>query len=242
MTKKFTIDTIKVSEANRDISRNHVDRLKGIIKEKGYLKGCPILVDEDGLIIDGQHRYLACKELGIEPEIVCSGNFDIVPILNSTQMKWCLRDYVKYYATKDYEDYIILERICKNKGISPNIAYNIIFGKNTTRDALSRKGGSQSPLKNGTFKLPDKTDKGLAKLDRKIDRILALISALNLPRTDRLIIAIARIAKDSNFNFDKMLGKIEYQKARIYRCSTITEYMQMLANIYNHKNSKKIAV
>lgn len=241
--KKFTIDTIKLSEANREISKGQVERIKLLIKKHGYIKALPIIVDEDGLIIDGQHRFLACKELNIEPTIVVEPSFDITPILNASQLKWGTKDYVKYYAVKGYEDYIILEQLCKKKNISPSIAYNIIFNKTVERQGITRnKIYEESKLKSGLMKLPDTSEKGLAKIERKVDRILNLISYLNLPRTDRLIVAISRLAKDENFVFSTMKNKIDYQRSRIYRCSTIQEYMQMLANIYNHKNSKKIVV
>lgn len=246
MKKKFTLKDIRLSNVNRDISRNHVDRLKEMITKHGYFAGAPIIVDKDGLIIDGQHRYIACKELNIEPSIIQDGSFDIVPILNSTQLSWSMRDYVKYYAAKAYEDYVILEQLCKAKNISPNVAYVIITGKSNERSGLSRSSCSSTksrhPIREGTFKIPDKSQKGLDKLERKVDAILAMVTKLDLPKTERLILAITRLAQDKNFSFAIMENKINYQKARIYRCSTINEYMQMLANIYNHKNTKKVVV
>jgi hypothetical protein len=246
MKKKFTLKDIRLSDVNRDINLNHVERLKEILIKHGYFEGSPIIVDEDGLIIDGQHRYVACKELKIEPTIVQAGDFDMVPILNSTQLSWSMKDYVKYYAAKAYEDYVILEQLCKAKNISPNVAYIIIMGRGNERsgmaNSLSRTSINKHPVRQGTFKIPDKSQKGLDKLERKVDAILNLVARLDLPRTERLVLAITRLAEDKNFSFKVMEAKIAYQRARIYRCSTINEYMQMLANIYNHKNTKKVAV
>ena len=238
--KKFTLADIKITKANRDVKPNHVERLKEIIRKHGYLKCMPIIIDEDGCIIDGQHRYLACKELGIEPSIVVGANFDLVATINSTQLRWSTKDYVKYYADQGYEHYVVLQNICDSKQITPTVAFNIIFGKTVMKTGLEKRG--LSPLKDGSLKLPDISDKGLAKLERKIDLVLNLVSELGLPRTDRLIVAISRIAQDNNFVFSVMSEKLAYQRSRIYRCSTIQEYTQMLANIYNNKNRKKIAV
>lgn len=241
MKKVFKLKDLRLTEANREIAEKHVDRLVELIRKNGYIEGMPIIVDEDGFIIDGQHRYLACKKLGIEPPIVLGKNFDIVPFLNSTQLKWTVKDYVNYYVVKGYPDFIILDQLCKKKNISPSIAYNIIFNKSTDRTGLSR-GVRIYPLKDGTMKLPDTSEKGLQKLERKVDMVLSLINLLNLPKTDRLIIAISRIISDKNFSYAVMQNKIDFQKSRIYRCSTIQEYMQMIANIYNYKNSNKITV
>lgn len=240
MAKKFTMKDIRITEANRSIKQNHVERLERVIKKNGYCAGRPILVDQDGLIVDGQHRYLACKHLGIEAPIEQVDNFDLVATLNSTQLNWSLRDYVNFYAVKGIADYIILDALCKEKEISPAVAINIIYGKSLSKEGMARP--VDNPIRTGDFKIPDKSEKGLAKLERKVQAILDLVTQLGLPKTDRLITAITRLSNDSNFSFKVMQGKIAYQKSRIYRCTTIQEYMVMLSNIYNNKNMKKVTV
>lgn len=235
---KFTLKDLKIDERNRDIKLVHVERLQNLIAEHGYIKGMPIIVDKNGYIIDGQHRYMACKNLKVEPEIVVEENFDIVPLLNSTQLRWGTAAYVKYWAAKGLTDYIILQNICKAKNISPGICYNIVFGKSMDKTGLERVG-YKSPIKNGEFKFPEHSKKYFEKLSRKIDMILNLVSVLKLPKTDRLIIAIARLANNPNFSFDTMLTKLDYQMSKVYKCTTIDEYTMMLAAIYNYKNSGK---
>ena len=50
---------------NRIVKRSHVDKLKKSIKEIDLTKCNPIKVDVNLRIIDGQHRYQACMELGL---------------------------------------------------------------------------------------------------------------------------------------------------------------------------------
>lgn len=238
--KKWTMAEIRITDVNRNVVPTQVERLTESIKKNGYFEGMPIMVNPDGLIVDGQHRFLACKNLGIEAPIVEVKNFDIVPILNSTQMRWSMKDYIKYYSAKGYPDYIILESLCKARDVSPNVAYSIINGRNINRQGLAQV--HKNDIKDGSFTIPDKSEKGLKKIDRKVEAVMRIIQMLDLPKTDRLCIAITRLANDSNFSFKVMEKKIAYQKARVYRCSTIQEYMNMLAGIYNNKNMKKIVV
>lgn len=55
------------------LSKEEFEALKSDIAERGVL--VPIEVDEEGVILDGHHRYRACVELGIEdyPKVVREG-------------------------------------------------------------------------------------------------------------------------------------------------------------------------
>lgn len=239
MPKKWTIENIHLAECNRDVSEKHVEKLKESIQKNGYQEGMPILVDPNGFIVDGQHRYVACKQLKVDAPIVEVQDIKLALQLNSTQLAWGIKDYVKFYASQGYPDYIILRNLCNAKNISLTTGINMICGKSVGKANSLAKS---NPVKEGTFTIADKSAKGLAKIEKRIDHILRLVSLLDLPRTDRLVLAITRLAEDPNFVFTTMENKISYQKARIYRCTTIQEYMVMLSNIYNNKNPKKVTV
>jgi hypothetical protein len=48
--------------------QEYQDLLKSI-RENGYWEWCPIVTNEEGIILDGHHRWWACRELGIEPKV-----------------------------------------------------------------------------------------------------------------------------------------------------------------------------
>lgn len=41
--------------------------LKRSIKENGFWDSHPVVINSEGIILDGHHRYRACQELAIEP-------------------------------------------------------------------------------------------------------------------------------------------------------------------------------
>ena len=49
-----------------ELSPEENESLKQSIKENGL--HVPIVVNQNGIILDGHHRYKACQELGIEPK------------------------------------------------------------------------------------------------------------------------------------------------------------------------------
>ena len=59
-------DEFRTLNANRNVSENHVKQIKAAIETVGNLtEVVPIIVNENKEIIDGQHRFEACKELGL---------------------------------------------------------------------------------------------------------------------------------------------------------------------------------
>jgi ParB-like chromosome segregation protein Spo0J len=58
---------IKYNNFVHNLSVDEYETLKDSIQHKG-LK-LPIIVNKEGIILDGHHRFSVCKELGIEPKI-----------------------------------------------------------------------------------------------------------------------------------------------------------------------------
>lgn len=61
------VNKLKVIEVQRKPSKTHIKRLQASIKKIGFI--IPLIVvrrGEENIIIDGQHRFLAAKELGIK--------------------------------------------------------------------------------------------------------------------------------------------------------------------------------
>jgi ParB-like chromosome segregation protein Spo0J len=52
-----------------ELSPDEFESLKQSIKKANGLY-VPIIVNQDGIILDGHHRYKACQDLGIEPETI----------------------------------------------------------------------------------------------------------------------------------------------------------------------------
>ena len=61
--KTYDYDKFTIMEDNRKIYDGHVKDMEDNISRIGYVSGKPILVNEKFEIIDGQHRYIACRDL-----------------------------------------------------------------------------------------------------------------------------------------------------------------------------------
>ena len=89
---------------NRSVKRSHVENLKKKIKETDMTMCYPIMVDADMRIIDGQHRFYACKELGLPIYYVVKNDVDpeqAMITVNQTSKKWEMMDWLRYRANKN---------------------------------------------------------------------------------------------------------------------------------------------
>jgi hypothetical protein len=55
-------DRFTIMDSNREINPKKVEKFVGLIKDRGVQQ--PIIVNTKGQIVDGQHRYMACKKIG----------------------------------------------------------------------------------------------------------------------------------------------------------------------------------
>lgn len=126
--KTTNYDQFTFFPSNRPIIPGKVARFKETFKSIGYIEQLPILTTKDKKIIDGQHRFLACKELqmpvhfsvitsDVDPEILM---IDI----NRNQDVWRLYSYVHHYAEQGVRYYQVLRDFESNHkmGISNTIA------------------------------------------------------------------------------------------------------------------------
>ena len=113
-------------ENNRPINNGLVKKLMQSINEIGYLESKPILVNENMLVIDGQHRLEACKRLNIMAVYeIANVNADrAMLLLNANQRVWRNQEYIHSFALSGQECYqtVILFDEKYKLGISNSLA------------------------------------------------------------------------------------------------------------------------
>lgn len=138
-------DLFKIREDNRDLDRNHVKNLKHSLEANNDLKLKPIIVNSDYEIIDGQHRFMAAKDLGVTIYYLIDDNYDSKKMIefNTLQKNWKPEDYLKYWINHGNEDYLKFNEFCKDIGFRVSLMLSW----------LTSSGGSTSRnFKTGLFK------------------------------------------------------------------------------------------
>ena len=115
-TKNYEL--FKCLKGNRNIMLQKVNNLAESIAIKNLLYLNPIIVNSDMEIIDGQHRFMACKKLDIEvPFIMEDLNLRDVQILNNNKTNWADSDYINSYCQLGNINYINLRNFLKKHNI-----------------------------------------------------------------------------------------------------------------------------
>ncbi len=105
-------------EDNRaKISQAHVERLAQSIASRNLLEFKPILVKAAMEIIDGQHRFLAAKKLGIEIYYEIKKDINPLDVITLTISKaWMFSAYFNFFCKNNYTEYLKLKDfVDKNK-------------------------------------------------------------------------------------------------------------------------------
>jgi hypothetical protein len=136
------------ANGNRDINPIEYERLKKNIAESGQLQ--PIMVNERGEVIDGQHRLAVCKELGLAISfIVIPGTTIQTAVhLNTAGHRWSSIDWINYYAKHGNDDYKQLLQFVKKSSFNVYLSVLIAQGTMTTRN---NRDASMN-IKAGTWK------------------------------------------------------------------------------------------
>lgn len=226
--ENFPMGLLKLREDNRKIIRKHVEELKKSINENGYMDFKPIIVDKDNTIIDGQHRYIACQELGIEaPVLTVDGNAVAMMVtLNKTQKAWGINDFINFHAECGNKSYITLREFIKETGLSPTPAIILLTDE--------RGFFGFDNVKEGNLKIEltqEQFDEyvEIAQAINKIAKLMKLVKGNKL-LTQTYLSLLKIEGFDQEYFFDKILR----YRDELHICGSLKAYLQMFVNIYNY--------
>lgn len=231
MERTTDYEKFKMLNFNRKkLDRNHINKIKNSITKNGYM-GSPILVNQDFEIYDGQHRFMALKEMGLEvPYEIINVAYNSIIDLNITQKKWTLEDYVNYYCEKDKNpSYVRLNRLCKELKCSVNLVLTMGYRISITGDI--RKKLQKGNLK---FNMDDEL-----RVSSFYTNFCEIVKNLKMKPATKMCSALADLCTRHGFRWETMISKTEKYPTLAYNCRTQEEFIVMLKSIYNFNTRKE---
>lgn len=219
---------------NRDINENHVQELIKAFEEQGnFTKEMPILVNENMQIIDGQHRFLALKELGlpIYYTVVEGTGIEQARSINRLHRNWTLMDWIESYAASGNPHYRKLLELIEiySPVIAPSVVMTYLLGGSARVPNSGGAGSAFRALRNGEFVVED-LDGALVKLDQ----LSELIEINPDMKTRPVARAFNVIAGSPSYDHERMLNKTRRFGDRMWKkYQDIDDLKRQFEQLYN---------
>lgn len=228
--KKF-----KLIKGNRPIVKgkvkNIVDSYRGGLDLFPY---CPILINREDYVIDGQHRLEACKELKKPVHYCVVGNITLqqIAIMNAVGSKWKQSDYFNCYIENGNKDYLALQFFMDKYSLGLSTAMQLL----STGAANSKGGGNTEDFKMGLFK---------NRYQEKAEKLLKLVFDYqdvcpdDVLRSSAFIRAIIELTNNESYPHDEVVTKLKATKAMLDKQDTYKDYILQIEMKFNFKNSTR---
>lgn len=214
---------------NRGIVPLHVNRIKHSMEEQFLIS--PICVNEEFEIIDGQHRFVASKELG-KPiyYYICEGYGEKeVQRLNSFQSNWSIMDFLQFYIKRGYPEYIKLDNFMNEYNLRLPVARII------ATDIVTICKRSEV-FKDGGFKFSN------AQADKIAKRYNSIRDFWEFSHQRSFVIAFVRIIQNPQLNWKRFRQSVDAYHYKVTARSTTSEYLKELNYMYNFRRKDKIRI
>lgn len=234
-TKDYNM--FKLTDINRadGIDRKRVDWLKQQIKRRNLLDMCPIMVNKDMEIVQGQHRWQAAKELGLELyyEVKELEARDILDLNSSKQ--WNLKDYLNFWVKQEHKEYIKLNNFMKDSNLPFDKAMRLCTSGDSTR------GVSRNKFKNGEyvhkeFKYKDRIE----QIFEVVHKIKSLKPYSHYVNSSRFFNSLVKIMDHEHYIQERLLINLERLCDKIGLRANEKGYVEMLCEIFNWRTTNKI--
>jgi hypothetical protein len=234
---------------NRSINKQHVLRLVESFKTS-YLMS-PIIINEKSEIIDGQHRFLAAKELNLPIRFIVCNEYDLkqVQSLNTNSKNWRKEDYLKAYCDLNYPDYIKFRSFMYQYPEFGINACEVLLTDTASGSklALSNKKLISETNKEGKYtaryfeegKLKIKDYKKAQANAEKLLTVKPFYEGYNRLTFVRAMIGIFKIA---DYNHAQFLERLRSNPGMLTDCANVGHYKLLIEDIYNRRSREKISL
>jgi len=211
---------------NRELNMNKIKRIeKDIASGLNMLPYCPIIVDEEMNIIDGQHRFFIARKLKQYIHYIVAPELSLHEIarVNSNTERWKGKDFIHCYATQGNENYIKLQAFMDK--------YHL---PHSTAMTLLATGGAQE----GSSRLKEvfETGKFMVLQEKKAEELMQLALCFkNHPGflTRQFLAALATIKAANKCDWNILLKKFDSNPELLPECANKKDYLLSLEQVYN---------
>lgn len=223
---------------------DHVGRIAGNMVEFGAIQK-PIVVtihqDYPGKLVtvDGWNSFNARMQLKLPiPYIVLNkATPREMTALNLVSRNWNSRNYINFYASLGYPDYLIFQNLLNEYDFTCR-SMEYILRLSTTEDRGKQgKSVNHHALQRGRFKCKDPIrSREILNFLMKVKEIEGGRSSVH--KADKFVAAIVRLFNHKGFDPERAIKKMELAPSKIVKQVDATGYINMMEDIYNYRSQK----
>lgn len=214
------------------IANAHISALKKSMKESGFMQSQPIIVNEAMKIVDGHHRFISAKELGIPLYYKVIPDADLYHFAKATSVvkRWSSHDWAEYHANSGDDDFIKLKGLMTEFDLRLSVAVPLAEGL-STRDRSS----TLEKMRDKKFKVASWGDAfKRAKMLREVRAVSAKTG--NMVSYHNAWVAVSR---HERYNHQHFMGKLRKYVSFIREEPTSNLFIEAILNVYNYRTRKE---
>lgn len=240
-------EKFSILDGNRKVNLSHLNRLKDSFKQNYLLS--PIIVNEQFEIIDGQHRFLAAKDLQLPINYIKCEDYSLreVQILNTNSKNWNKEDYLKSYCDLGYPEYIKFREFMKKyPEFNISVCLMLVVDRYVEKKKQDKSYISDTN-KSGSYMIKYFENGSLKIKDYKLACDNANKILLIKPYYDgyyRLLFVSTMLTlfKNKNFLLSQFIQKLSYMPNALKHCPNAESYKLLIEEIYNYKSRDKVSL
>lgn len=233
MQKTSDLSQFTFTEENRKVRNDHLSELIESIRSCNLLEMRPITVNEKMEVIDGQHRLMAARHLGLPIYYKVEKNLDADHMIAlNLSRQWNHADYLNHYVQRGFPEYRKFQEFVKSQQLRIPVALTLLMGNghSVRRD-----------FREGKFKFNQEfTQDQLTNCRTTQDVIKRSNGVSHYLESAKFWKAIVTLVSHPDFNLEKWLDNLKRFTTRFDMKATTADYLKLIMDVYNWRNPKKI--
>lgn len=222
----------KTLKGNRKINLHNLNRIKNSMSYNQLIS--PIIVNEKGQIIDGQHRYEAQKELELPVYYMKIDGYGLpeVQILNTNSSNWTKKEYLESYCERGFKHYLKLKEFMS---LYPQYTLQNCIALLSDDEAMKIEGTKVKVFEEGQFKIKDWE----FAID-SAEKLMMVKPFYEGYKRRSFVGAMIKMFSNKKYNHADFIGKLRYKSVELQDCTNMTQYTILIEEIYNYRRVNKI--
>ncbi len=224
----------KKIQGNRNLNLKKIDKIIADIQQGfNMLEYCPIIVDKEMNVIDGQHRLQVAMKIESNIWYVIADSKKLIEIakLNTNTERWKPKDFINCYCEVGINDYKVLRDFLVKYKFPISLTLSLLESGKYVEGGVSDSATTR--FENGQFKC-----KNLKNAEKLADLVHQYKDFTGFLRRN-FIIALGMLIDGGKCDMKKLHTKFLKNQTPLFKCISVKGFMNGFEQIYNQNAQKR---